>query len=165
MIDAMIKTSVAEASPVARIRRFFDAENEYCRAAPEDADISMMLQELDPDILVEVPASLPHGGTWRGHAGFVELFGLVPQTWAVFEVVSEEANWHVIDDGRVMTEGVLRGRLSSASHEVRMKVVSLFTFSDAGVAHLVHYYQDTAALRIGAGEPAAAGPDPVGWGA
>lgn len=135
-----------ESGLMARIRRFFDAENEFCRAAPGEGDISVMLNELDPDVVIEVPASLPHGGVWRGHAGFAELFELVPARWQVFEVISDSADWRQIDDDRVLVEGSLRGRLSGADHVVEMRVVSIFTYAERGISHLVHFYQDTAAF-------------------
>ena len=134
---------------LARIRRFFDAENAFCRAAPEDADISVMLAELDPDVVIEIPGSLPHGGVWRGHDGFVRLFELVPQRWERCEVVSDAADWHQIDDGRVMTEGTLKARWEESGDDVLMRVVSLFTFSERGVSHLAHFYEDTAAIMPG----------------
>jgi len=132
--------------PLASIQRFYDAENEFCRADPDKQDISVMLNELDPDVVVEVPDSLPHGGTWRGHAGFEELFDVVTKHWQEFVVGYNDTKWHQIDDRRVMTEGVLHGVLRATGRRVEMPVVSVFTFTDRGASHLVHYYKDTAAI-------------------
>lgn len=141
--------------PIASIQRFYDAENEFCSAPPDRKDIRVMLRELDPDIVVEVPDSLPHGGIWRGHSGFVDLFEEVTRGWREFVVVYNGAKWRQVDDGRILTEGTLRGVLNANGAPIEMQVVSLFTFTSRGLSHLVHYYKDTAAIvRAGQAPPA-----------
>lgn len=138
--------TVAEVDPLASIQRFFDAENEFCRAEPGARDISIMLNELDPDVVVQVPDSLPHGGTWRGQDGFRELFDLVTERWEEFEVVYDRTKWHQIDSDRVLVEGALRGVVKASGRVVEMPVLSLFTFTARGASRLDHYYKDTAAI-------------------
>lgn len=133
-------------NPLESIRRFYDAENEYCSVAPDQRDISIMLNELDPDVVVNIPASLPHGGIWRGHGGFKELGLAVSKHWREFEVVYTNQFGHQIDDHRVMTEGVLRAVLSATGKRIETPFISLFTFTDRGLSHLDHYYKDTAAV-------------------
>jgi hypothetical protein len=137
---------VTDFDPLASIQRFYDAENEFVRADPTERDIGVMLAELDPDVAVHVPESLPHGGTWRGHAGFRELFDVVTTHWEVFEVVYNETKWHQIDARRVLTEGRLRAVLRSNGVRVDMPVLSIFTFTDRGLSDLDHFYKDTAAI-------------------
>jgi ketosteroid isomerase-like protein len=132
--------------PLASIQRFYDAENEYVRSKPEDRDLAGMLAELDPEVVVHVPDSLPHGGIWRGHSGFRSLFASVVEHWSEFEVVYDEDKWHQIDDRRVLVEGRLRACLRSNGRRVDMKFVSLITFSELGASYLDHYYKDTAAI-------------------
>ena len=132
--------------PLASIQRFYDAENAFCRAEPDDRDIGLMLTEVDPDIVVDVPESLPHGGTWRGHDGFRALFDAVTEYWQEFEVVYNETKWHQLDAHRVLTEGALRGVLRANGRAVDMPVLSMFTFTDRGASRLVHFYKDTAAI-------------------
>lgn len=132
--------------PLAGIQRFYDAENEFVLAAPEDRDIGVMLAELDPDVVVHVPESLPHGGIWHGHQGFTDLFDVVVEHWQEFEVVYNETRWNQIDSRRILTEGRLRGVLRSDRRAVLMPVVSIFTFTERGLSHLDHFYQDTAAI-------------------
>lgn len=132
--------------PLASIQRFYDAENEFVKADASERDIGIMLRELAPDVVVHVPDSLPHGGTWRGHEGFTKLFDAVTRHWQEFEVVYNGAKWHQVDDGRILTEGRLRAVLRSTGGQVDMPVVSLFTFSDRGLANLDHFYKDTAAI-------------------
>jgi ketosteroid isomerase-like protein len=115
---------------------------------PEKRDIQVMLAELDPDVVVHVPDSLPHGGTWRGHDGFRELFDVVVEKWQEFEVVYDQTRWHPIDDERVLIEGALRGVLRENVHAVEMPVLSLFTFTERGASFLDHYYKDTAAIVL-----------------
>jgi ketosteroid isomerase-like protein len=138
--------AVTDFDPLASIQRFYDAENEFVRAEPADRDIGVMLDELDPDVVVDVPESLPHGGVWRGHAGFRELFDVVTDQWQEFEVVYNETRWHQIDDRRVLTEGRLRAVLRKSGLRVDMPVVSIFTFTSRGLSHLDHFYKDTAAI-------------------
>ena len=45
-----------------------------------------------------------------------------------------------------VTEGRLRGVLRSDRRAVLMPVVSIFTFTERGLSHLDHFYQDTAAI-------------------
>jgi hypothetical protein len=132
--------------PLASIQRFYDAENEFVRANPDDRDISIMLRELDPGVVVQVPNSLPHGGTWRGHEGFAKLFDAVTEHWQKFEVVYNGAKWHQIDEHRVLTEGRLNAVLRVNDLHVDMPVVSLFTFTDQGLSYLDHFYKDPAAI-------------------
>lgn len=132
--------------PLASIQRFYDAENEFVRAAPSERDINVMLAELDPDVVVHVPESLPHGGVWRGHQGFTDLFDAVVEHWQEFEVVYNDAKWHQIDSRRVLTEGRLRAVLRAEGRPVDMPVASIFTFTSRGLSHLDHFYKDTAAI-------------------
>lgn len=131
--------------PVASLQRFYDAENRFVAMAPEDRDISIMLDELDPDVVVQVPESLPTGGTWRGHEGFRELFDLVPQHWSQFEVVYDTSTWHKIGDDRMLIECFFRGVLLNGE-AIFMPVLSMFTFTDRGASRLDHFYKDTALI-------------------
>ena len=133
-------------NPLESIRRFYDAENEYCSAAPGQRYISIMLKELDPDVVVNIPASLPHGGIWRGHEGFKELGLAVSRYWQEFEVVYTSGFGHQLDEHRVLTEGVLRAVLSATGNRIETQFLSLFTFTDRGLSYLDHYYKDTAAV-------------------
>jgi ketosteroid isomerase-like protein len=132
--------------PLAGIQRFYDAENQFVSAAPSERDISVMLAELDPDVVVDVPESLPHGGIWRGHEGFTRLFDAVTEHWQEFEVVYNGAKWHQIDDRRILTEGRLHGVLRADGLLVDMPVASIFTFTGRGLSRLDHFYKDTAAI-------------------
>jgi ketosteroid isomerase-like protein len=137
-----------EFDPIASIRRFYDAENAFFEASNDNRDIHRLLNELDPEIVVEVPDSLPHGGTWVGHAGFEDLFGVVATHWDQFVVVWDDAHFYRIGADRIMCEGVLRGVLRASGNRVEMPVVSLFTFTPRGASRLVHYYKDTAAIVL-----------------
>jgi len=141
---------VTTIDPMASIQRFYDAENEFCRAPTDQKNIQGMLDELDPDVVVDVPHSLPHGGTWVGHQGFTDLFDAVTEHWSEFVVVYSEARFHQIDAERVLTEGVLRGTLRETGKSIEMPWVSLFTFTERGASRLDHYYKDTAAIVCGA---------------
>lgn len=138
--------AVTVLNPLAQLRRFYEAENEFCRLAPDQRDIRLMLAELDPDVVVDVPASLPHGGVWRGHAGFRELFDVVTTHWEQFEVVYDYSCWHQVDAERVLIECSLRGVLRSSGGKIDMPVASLLTFTERGVSRLDHFYKDSAAI-------------------
>ena len=137
---------MTEFDPLSSIQRFYDAENEFVRADPSARDISVMLAELDPEVVVHVPDSLPTGGLWRGYGGFTQLFDAVTEHWSVFEVIYNEAKWHQIDERRVLTEGRLRAQLRRNARRIEMPVVSLFTFTDRGLSYLDHFYKDTAVI-------------------
>lgn len=137
---------MSEFDPVASIQRFYDAENEFIQAPPESRDISVMLKELDPEVVVHVPDSLPHGGIWRGHQGFVDLFDVVTAEWQEFSVSYDVVKWHQIDDRRFLTQVRLNAVLRSSGLRVDMAGVSIFTFTSRGLSYLDHYYKDTAAI-------------------
>ena len=112
--------TMTEFDPLSSIQRFYDAENEFVRADPSARDISVMLAELDPEVVVHVPDSLPTGGLWRGYGGFTQLFDAVTEHWSVFEVIYNEAKWHQIDERRVLTEGRLRAQLRRNARRIEM---------------------------------------------
>ena len=147
--------------PMISIQRFYDAENEYFTTAPEQRDITPLLAELDPDVVVEVPDSLPHGGSWRGHAGFENLFQVVAEHWSTFQVVWDRDNFHPIGADRIMCEGVLSAVLRATGRQVTMLAGSRrSTFSQLGVSQLVHDYKDSGAVLVAnrsAGARSAAG--------
>jgi len=137
---------VTDTNPMTSIQRFFEAENEYFRTDPDQRDIGPLLAELDPDVIVEVPESLPHGGVWRGHSGFEELFAVVARHWLEFRVIWDESKFYQLGAERVMCEGVVQGVLRATGDRVNTPIISLFTFSSAGVSQLDHFYKDTGSL-------------------
>lgn len=57
-----------ERPALATLMRFYEAESVYL--ASETADFADIAATLDPEVVIYQPASLPYGGTWRGHDGF-----------------------------------------------------------------------------------------------
>lgn len=134
--------------PLSRLARFYAAENAYVGAPPAQRNLGGMLAELDPDVVVDVPRSLPHGGRWSGHEGFAALFAEVPRRWSAFEVVHDPAATHRVGGDRVLVEAHFRGVLRDGGAEVEMPFVSLVTFTERGASRLDHFWKDTAAVVL-----------------
>lgn len=110
--------------------------------ASSQGGFDQVLELLDPAFSAPVCPSLPHGGDWVGHDGFLKMCEAVRDSRKTIEH-SERTYLDAGDDRVVMTvsftaESVKTGR----PFPVRM--VEIFTVRDGKIAELVPYYWDTA---------------------
>ncbi len=113
-----------------------------------DDDYREVLDLLHPDVVVRVCRSLPHGGEWRGHDGFVAMSRAVvasrrPLSTPSFTYLDCEP--YVVVLITFMSEALH----SSASVPIRM--LEVFTFRDGKIASLEPYYEDTVPFWLASG--------------
>jgi ketosteroid isomerase-like protein len=112
-------------------------------ASPEQR-LAKLLEMLDPGIRISVTPSLPHGGEYIGHEGFLALGEKFGKTWRVLD--NGAAGYADIGDNRVVGfydptfESVLTGRT------VSFRVVEILVIKDGKIAELTPYYSDTVGL-------------------
>jgi hypothetical protein len=105
-----------------------------------NADYSQVVDLLHPQVVVRVCGSLPHGGEWRGHDGFVAMSRAVV---ASRRPVSPPSFTYLDCEPYVV---VLITFMSEALHtgaSVPIRMLEVFTFRDDKIASLEPYYEDT----------------------
>ncbi len=126
------------------------------KEAGEDTsdDYSKVLELLTPDVVVRVCPSLPHGGEWIGHDGFVDMSNAIVGARTVTDV----PDFTYLDAG-----GDLVVVIIAFTHEVHdnsevapIRMVEIFTLRDGRIASLDPYYEDTVPFAIASGRVKAA---------
>jgi hypothetical protein len=110
-----------------------------------DDDYGPILAFLDPGIVVRVCESLPHGGRWVGHEGFMEMGDRIVDARKVvdFTVKYVDGGEHVIV-------------IVSLTHEVDGKrfdpfrMVNVYTVENGLITGIDSYYEDTSPARFAA---------------
>ncbi len=105
-----------------------------------DRDGAMAL--LHPDLRIEQPPSLPHGGEHRGHDGMAAMGAAFARHWT-----------RTIEDPRLVAEGDTVVQLttqtwtaSATGRSATVDVVELLTVADAVITSIRVFPQDTASL-------------------
>jgi len=97
---------------------------------------------LSPDLLIEQPPSLPHGGEHRGHDGMAAMGAAFAEHWD-----------RVIVDPRLVADGATVVQLTTQTWTARttgravtVDVVELLTVADGRITEIRVFPQDTASL-------------------
>ncbi len=100
------------------------------------------LRLFHPDIRIEQPASLPHGGEYRGHAGMAAMGAAFGRHWT-----------RTIDNPRISGDDTRVTQLTTQTWTATatgrastVDVVELFSFADNLIAEIRVFPQDTQAL-------------------
>ena len=127
-------------------------------SAPETASGVELVQELarrftagdregalelyHPEVRLELPYSLPHGGVYRGRDGFAPMSETFAQHWD-----------RTITDARLMGCGEVVVQITtqtwtakSTGREATVDVVELFSFADGMISEIRVFQQDTHRL-------------------
>lgn len=95
-----------------------------------------------PQIRIQQPESLPHGGWHQGKAGLAEMGAAFGEHWT--RVISDP---RIIDGGDDLVQVTTQTWTAKATgRSVTVDVVELFSFRDDLVAEIRVFQQDTAAL-------------------
>ena len=132
-----------------------DVVKRYAAAAtesmPEDGSgvsaeqrLARLLEMLDPEIRISVTTSLPHGGVYVGHEGFLALGERFGKTWQVLD--NGAAGYADIGDGRVVGFYNPTFKSVATGRTVSFSVVEILTVRNGKIAELTPYYSDTVAL-------------------
>jgi ketosteroid isomerase-like protein len=131
------------------IRRFQELGTAYESADAPPSDYSDILALLDPNIVVRVARSLPHGGEWVGQDGFVEMMNASIGARRLTDAPSIT----YIDGGGDYVICLIsfhhEVHHSAAAEEIRM--VEVFTVRDGKIASLDPYYEDTVPFAASSG--------------
>jgi hypothetical protein len=106
--------------------------------------LEKLLDMLDPQVRITVAASLPYGGEYVGHPGFLALGEQFGKTWQVLD--NGAAGYADIGDGRVVGFYNPKFKSVATGRTVSFGVVEILTVKEGRIAELTPYYSDTAAL-------------------
>jgi ketosteroid isomerase-like protein len=106
--------------------------------------LANLLDMLDPEIRITVAASLPYGGEYVGHDGFLALGERFGKTWQVLD--NGAGGYADLGDGRVVGFYKPTFRSVATGRTVSFGVVEILTVKDGRIAELTPYYSDSAVL-------------------
>jgi ketosteroid isomerase-like protein len=105
-------------------------------------DLPGALEHVHPEVVLDEAASLPFGGQFHGHSGYLEFVQAVMAA-IEFEVLGRE----LLDAGErvvAMIETTMTPR--GGGPAVRMPVVEIYSFTDGRISRFDVFYKDTKAL-------------------
>jgi ketosteroid isomerase-like protein len=98
---------------------------------------------LDDDVRISLPASIPHGGIYRGKAGARQLRDKLIAAWADFRVEILE---HLQGSDSVIVLIRLNAVAKATGNSVDMQIAEFWRFRARKVVELAAYYFDTKAV-------------------
>jgi uncharacterized protein len=104
-----------------------------------------VLTLLDPDVVFVVASSIPHGGEWVGHEGFMKMCGTFRTAWNHIH----PGHLEYVDAGGDQVIIVIDGvtfQSKETGKTVRHNMIELVTVRDGKITRFVPYYWDTALL-------------------
>jgi ketosteroid isomerase-like protein len=105
-------------------------------------DAEGALRLFHPDIRIEQPASLPHGGWHNGHEGMATMGAVFARFWA-----RTIANPRILGCGESVVQVTTQTWTARASgRSATVDAVELFSFSDGLVSEIRVFQQDTHLL-------------------
>lgn len=126
---------------LATLTRFYEAETAYLASGTRD--FSGIAATLDPECVIYQPASLPYGGTWRGHAGFEAWMQAFAEIWSSLEVKSPE----IFPIGDVLvSRSHVYAKVRRNQREADWPLLQFFRVREARILELRPFYWDTATL-------------------
>ena len=138
-------TAVPARAPIALVQAYFAAE----KSGPD-----AILDLLTPDVVIDVPASLPYGGEHGGHDGFTRAATAFGEAWS--EIDSSDFNYTTSADGlSVVAISRMRATARRTGRAVDSRVAETFAIRGGQIAHIRPFYFDTAALLAALEEPRA----------
>lgn len=106
--------------------------------------LQKLLDMLDPQVRIAVAGSLPYGGEYVGHSGFLALAEAFGKTWEVVD--NGSAGYFDIGGGRVVALYAPTFRSVATGRAVSFRMVEVLTVRNGRIAELLPYYSDTAEL-------------------
>ena len=131
----------AEQPALATLTRFYEAESAYLASGADD--FAGIAATLDPEVVIYQPASLPYGGTWRGHRGFEAWMQAFAQQWSSLEVRDAE----LYPNGDVIvSRSHVYAVAKSTGKAIDWPLLQFFRVRQNKIFELRPFYWDTAAL-------------------
>jgi hypothetical protein len=118
-------------------------------ATSAGGDFAGILELLDPAVVFRPPPSLPHGGDWTGHNGFVKMGETFGEAWNMARAPTFE--FFDVSDGRVLLTASFVLESRETGRTVPVEMVELITVRDGRIVELVPFYRDTVPIATAAG--------------
>lgn len=87
-------------------------------------------------------ASLPYGGSYYGHDGFMQMGTAIINTWEDFQTLPDQfpdaGDW-------VIVRPVMRGKARRTTQLLDMPLTEVWRLQDGKVQEIIPFYWDTAA--------------------
>ncbi|RIV18647.1 nuclear transport factor 2 family protein [Fibrisoma montanum] len=105
-------------------------------------DLPTVLQSLDEHVITHQATSLPYGGTYQGHDGFMQMGTAIFNIWDGFQTTPDE----FLDAGDwVIVRAIMRGKAHQTGRPLDMPLTELWRLQDGKVKEIIPFYWDTAA--------------------
>ncbi len=101
-----------------------------------------VLELLDPDISVPVCPSLPHGGDWVGHHGYLKMIEQVSK-WRRAIAGNRSSSIVEAGDDHVLLSITFACQSIKTGRNLPIRMVEVYTLRDGKITELVPYYWDT----------------------
>jgi uncharacterized protein len=122
----------------------YAAEERYLAAGgPGRASFAPLAPFFSPDVVLHQAASLPYGGTWRGHEGLERFFIAMSAAWESFQL--QEQAFLAVDDPLVVHTSV-RAKGRATGRELEFPIVQTITVVGGRITEIRPFYWDTAAV-------------------
>jgi ketosteroid isomerase-like protein len=128
------------------VRRLYDAGLEVESVVKSGNDLAAhpSMKLFHPECVVEEPAEIPGGATYRGRDGLVRFFqGMYGEAWDEWRFVPTE----IIQGPRGVFAAVENSARSKNGVEVEMQTFATFRFRDGMIDHLAGYLDRSRALQ------------------
>jgi hypothetical protein len=104
-----------------------------------------VLDLLDPAISVPVCPSLPHGGDWVGHDGYLKMIEQVTK-WRT--TIGGQRSSYILDAGEdhVLLVITFESKSVKTGRTFPIRMVELYTLRDGKITELIPYYWDIAPM-------------------
>jgi len=103
-----------------------------------------VLELLDPEIVLTVASSLPHGGEWLGHDGFLKMCETFRGAWN--HIDGGHLDYFDGGDDRVIIVVDPTFQSKATGKTIHHRMVEIFSVQNGKITRLVPYYWDTALL-------------------
>lgn len=132
----------SESEAVKALKRFYVAEEKYVVSGAKD--FSLIAETLHEDIVMYQAASLPYGGSWKGHRGFEAWMKAMNNVWSKLE----HRDVHIFDAGEdtVFTRARAIVTLRKSGRAIEFPILHQVTVRDGKLLRAEPFYWDTAAL-------------------
>ncbi|MFI0978160.1 nuclear transport factor 2 family protein [Streptomyces sp. NPDC021093] len=122
----------------------YAAEADYLSAGgPGKASFQLLAPFFSPDVVLHQAASLPYGGTWRGHEGLERFFLAMSRTWESFDFADRQ--FLATGDTAVVLFQV-RARARATGRELAFPLLQTSRVVDGRITEVHPFYWDTGAI-------------------
>jgi ketosteroid isomerase-like protein len=108
------------------------------------AGFNEVMKLLDPDVRFVVADSIPHGGEWVGHEGFLQMCETFQNAWN--HIDGGNLEYFDLGGDRVLIVVDPTFQSKETGETITHLMIEIVTVRDGKITELVPYYWDTARL-------------------